>query len=354
LSKLKLNIKEWVEAILIALSIVLVVRVFIFEAFTIPTSSMEQTLLPGDFIIVDKISTGSRIPISLLTLPFTHQTLPWNHEKRAFLEWIKLPYFRLPSPSSIKHNDVLVFNYPLDIEYPVDHRTHFIKRCIGLPGDTLEITERIVYINHLAMEDPLHCQYDYHLKSDNMGKVPSQLDSLGISEGGRVSNQGDFRIATTKEIADKLRQLENIHEVSPFLEKKEIHQEYLFPYNEKFPWNIDNYGPIVIPSKNLLVHLNDSNIHLYEKIITQYEGNKLEVYNDSIYINDELTKNYTFQLNYYFVMGDNRHHSSDSRFWGFVPEDHIVGKASFVLFSINKNGSVLSKVRWERMFSKIN
>lgn len=353
MAKVKSTWREWLEAVVIALIIVLSVRILIFEAFTIPTTSMERTLLAGDFIIVSKISVGPRLPNTPLSFPFSHQKLPFNKEKKSYSDFLKFPYFRLPGISEINRNDVLVFNYPMESEHPVDQRTFFVKRCIGLPGDTLMISERKIIVNSDTLPEPLESLFNYHLKTDNSGIASLLFDSLEIADGGRISNQDDFSVAITKKVAAQLNEHPNVHDVIPYIEKKEVYNDYLFPYSENFKWNIDHYGPLIIPQKGLTLKISAENIPLYERIISAYEGNKLEVFNDSVYVNGTYAEEYTFKMDYYFMMGDNRHHSSDSRYWGFVPEDHVVGKAIFTLFSLNKNASGLKRVRWGRTFSKI-
>ena len=315
---------------------------------------MEKTLLVGDFIIVSKINYGPRVPNTLFTFPFSHQTLPFTTNVKSYLNWIQVPYFRLPGFSSIKNNDVIVFNYPLEDENPIDHRTHFVKRCIGLPGDTLQITDKIVFINNDTMKAPETSQFNYHIKT-NMAELDTKaLEELEITEGGLVSNQGDYRFALTKETAEKLQKMEQIHEIKEWVEKKNMYSDYLFPFNPEFQWNIDHYGPLVIPKAGNSIEISVKNLPLYHRLISDYENNLLETRNDSIFINGNHATNYTFKMNYYFMMGDSRHHSSDSRYWGFVPEDHIVGKALFVLFSVNKNAPWYKKLRWERLFSSIS
>lgn len=354
MSKIKSLIIEWIEAIVIALFLVLFVRVFVFEAYTIPTTSMEKTLLTGDFIIVNKISQGGRIPKTPLTIPFTHQSLPFNDEVKSYLNWIELPYYRLPGFSEIKHNDILVFNYPMDLEHPVDHKTNFVKRCVGLPGEKLEISQGKVIVNGDTMSTSENCQFNYHIKSDSEKLTSLLFDSLEITEGGKISNQGDYRIAITDKTAEGLKQLNYLHDVIPYFEKKGEYEEYIFPFNENYKWNIDHFGEVIIPKKGQSLNLNLNNLPLYETIIKNYEKNELEVINDSIFINGEFSISYTFKMDYYFVMGDNRHFSSDSRFWGFLPEDHIIGKAAFVLFSINKKADGLGRIRWKRTFKNID
>lgn len=349
--KKKSYLREWIEAFITALVIVLLFRLFVVEAFTIPTSSMEKTIQVGDFIMVSKIHYGARFPITPLSFPFSHQKIPFTENTPAYSKKIQLPYFRLPGFSEIKRNDIIVFNYPLENEIPIDHRTHFVKRCVALPGDTLIIYEKHVIVNKDTLPTPPLAEFNYHVKTDTSGISEEIFDELEIYDGGAVSNKGDYRIALSKDMAEKLKQKDNIIDVIEFTEKKENHYDYLFPYSDSIRWNTDYYGPIYIPKKGDTIVLSLSNLPFYRKIISDFEKNDLEIINDSIFINNRWAETYIIQKNYYFVMGDNRHYSSDSRFWGFVPEDHIVGKAWFVLFSVNKNKNGLSKIRWNRFFT---
>lgn len=311
---------------------------------------MEKTLLVGDFIIVSKINFGPRVPNTPLTVPFSHQTMPFTTDVKSYLDWIQFPYFRLPGFSSIKNNDVVVFNYPLEDEKPIDHRTHFVKRCIALPGDTLQIIDKIVFINSDAMEAPEKSQFTYNIKTGTKKLDNRFLEELEINEGGQVSEHGDYQFALTKEAAGVFQNMEQTHEIKERIEKKEVYNDYLFPFHSDFPWNIDHYGPLVIPKAGDSIEISVKNLPLYQRIISNYENNLLETRNDSVFINGNYTRNYIFKMNYYFMMGDSRHHSSDSRYWGFVPEDHIVGKAIFILFSVNKNAAWYKKLRWDRLF----
>lgn len=350
MAKKKSYLREWIEAFLTALIIVLILRLFVVEAFTIPTSSMEKTMQVGDFIMVSKVHYGARFPITPLSFPFSHQKIPFTENTPAYSKKIEFPYFRLPGFTEIKRNDIIVFNYPLENDIPIDHRTHFVKRCVGLPGDTLKVSEKFIIVNNDTLIQPEFAEYNYHVKTDTTGILPELFEELEIYDGGAVSNKGDYRVALSREMAEKLKQKEHIIDVIEFTEKKENFYDYLFPYSDSIKWNTDFYGPIYIPKKGDNIQLTINNLPFYRKIISDFEHNDLEIINDSIFINNQFAKNYTIQKNYFFVMGDNRHYSSDSRFWGFVPEDHIVGKAWFILFSVNKNKSGLSKIRWNRFF----
>lgn len=350
MAKKKSYLREWIEAFLTALVIVLMLRLFVVEAFTIPTSSMEKTMQVGDFIMVSKVHYGARFPITPLSFPFSHQKIPFTENTPAYSKKIQFPYFRLPGFTKIKRNDIIVFNYPLENDIPIDHRTHFVKRCVGLPGDTLKVSEKFIIVNNDTLIQPEFAEYNYHVKTDTAGLSPELFDELEIYDGGAVSNKGDYRVALSKEMAEKLKQKEHIIDVIEITEKKENYYDYLFPYSDSIKWNTDFYGPIYIPKIGDNIKLNIQNLPFYRKIISDFEHNNLEIINDSIFINNQFAENYTIQKNYFFVMGDNRHYSSDSRFWGFVPEDHIVGKAWFILFSVNKNKSGLSKIRWKRFF----
>lgn len=331
------KIKEWTKAIVYAILTVLIIRTFFFQVFTIPTPSMEKTLLPGDFILVSKLHYGPRLPNTLLTFPFSHQTLPFTMLP-SYVDWINIPYTRIFGFSEIKRNDVVVFNYPVEDEYPVDHRSHFVKRCVALPGDVLELKEGLVYINDTLLEDSATVQYNYHIKTSDETMNEDSLAKWGVTEGGKISKNGDYSFSLTKKTATKLERLPNVTLIEKFIERQGIYADFIFPNNEKIKWNVDWFGPVRIPKEGDTIRVGVANLPLYQRIIEVYEHNKLETRNDSIFINDQYASSYVFKMNYYFMMGDNRHNSTDSRFWGFVPEDHVVGKAISITFSINKSG----------------
>jgi signal peptidase I len=250
----------------------------------------------------------------------------------------------------VERNDVVVFNYPQETEYPVDHRSYFVKRCVALPGDSLRIENGIVYVNGEASGNDGILQYNYHIKSDKL------LDSAFIAhyqlnEGGKISDNNDYSFTLTNALADTLRSKTYITGIEKNTEKKEMWDEFVFPYNNHYKWNVDNYGTLRIPAEGDTVHLDSLNLCFFERIITLYEGNTLDLRHDSVFINNAYTSTYVIQQNYYFMMGDNRHNSQDSRHWGFVPEDHIIGKATRLIYSTDK--LYHTGIRWERILKGI-
>lgn len=346
------TIKEWFKAILFAFVTIILFRVFFFEAFTIPSASMERTMLTGDYIIVSKLSYGPRLPNTLLSFPFAHQRLPFTENTKSYLDWLQLPYIRLFGEPDVKRGDVVVFNYPMEDEHPVDQQTYYIKRCVGLPGDTLEVKEGQVYINRNYSDHPEDLQFNYKVLADADTLNSDSIAHLGITEGGKMRNKGEYWFTLDLDHVEKIKSVSHVANVSALIEKKGNYNDYMFPENEHFLWNVDFFGPLYIPKAGDSVKLTIDSLPLYERIIRVYEKNELTVSNDSIFINGTLSTHYKFKMNYFFMMGDNRHNSADSRFWGFVPEDHIVGKAVLTLMSIDKtNGK--SKLRGDRWFRSI-
>lgn len=347
--------REWTDAIIFAVIAATLIRTFFIEAYTIPTSSMEKSLLVGDFLFVSKVSYGARIPNTPLSFPFAHHTLPFTDDTKSYLEWIKIPYYRLPGFGKIKNNDVVVFNYPMEDFRPVDKQENYIKRCVAIPGDTLQVKESTLFINNKMAEKPDKMQFRYHVVTDGSGFNSKSITELGITEGGPLDVPGEFAMLLTYENAEKIRHFANVKSVEPYIENpKSSDTMSMFPHDRNFPWNVDNYGPIVIPKEGATVKLTLQNIALYSRLISVYEHNKLLVKDSLIYINDKVADAYTFKMDYYFMMGDNRHNSADSRFWGFVPVDHIVGKGVFVWLSLDANETnIFKKVRWNRVFSFI-
>ena len=383
-------LREWVDAIIFAVVAATIIRIFFIEAYTIPTSSMEKSLLVGDYLFVSKVSYGPRVPMTPLSFPFVHHTLPLTTTSKSYLEWIKLPYYRFPGLGSIKHNDAVVFNYPdgdtLSIKFqsnisyyslvreysrdrvyrdkrnfgeitarPVDKRENYIKRCIGLPGDSLQIINQQVHINGMPAENPENLQFKYIVNTDGSKINPKVLDRMKITEGGSTSNRGEFVFFLTERVAGELEKLPNVKKVTKYFEPAGKKNNDLFPHNTMYDWNLDNFGPLYIPKAGDVISLSPDNIDLFRRIIVAYELNTLQVKGDKIYINGEETNNYTIKMNYYWMMGDNRHNSADSRYWGFVPEDHIVGKAVFIWLSLDENKSLLNgKIRWGNMLRLVH
>ncbi|MFZ4784964.1 MAG: S26 family signal peptidase [Flavobacteriales bacterium] len=444
--------REWGEAIIFAVVAASVIRSFFLEAFTIPTPSMERSMLVGDYLFVSKMSYGAKLPQTPVSIPFVHNTIPGTMIN-SYTDWFSLPYFRLPGFGEVERFDPVVFNFPhgdtilvhpflsghdyysllrneglsiaakeigpkfqgtsdslnafiiqqyfanenkykalaranfIDRQLcstcgspdrtskgvvveglrarPVDKKENYIKRCIGMPGDNLEIRNRQVFINGGAIENPEGLQYNYLVKlSTNLtpqqtqNSVAKMMDEFELnwqeSKDVDIKN-GLIQLALTGDIANKIANLSFVDSISvvdhPIVDNN---AGDLFPNTNLAPyktWTVDNYGPIHIPAKGETIQLDVQNLPLYRRVIEVYEANALEVKEGKIFINGAETTSYTFKMNYYWMMGDNRHNSADSRFWGFVPENHVVGKAVFTWFSKedpNYRGS--SAIRWNRMF----
>lgn len=344
--KNKKPIFEWIKALLIALLIALFLKAFFIETFTIPTTSMEKTLQTGDFIVVSKLNYGARLPLTLLSMPFFANTL--------YLKWIQLPFYRLSGFSNIKRNDVIAFNYPMDISVPIDKRTPFVKRCVALPGDTLELINSFLFVNRKIQTEPQNAEFNYLVKTNGKPLDEEKLSKWGISEGGPIDDLNNYILNLTRKIADSIKYMKNVKEMKPCIENSKIYSDYYFPYSNDFPWNIDNYGPLGIPKAGQIIKIDKINIPIYNRIISVYEENKLEIKNDSIFINGKYSKTYCFKMNYYFMMGDNRQNSADSRAWGFVPENHIIGKVVMIGFSSNPSQGFFKGFRWDRFLKGIN
>lgn len=344
--------REWVDAIIFAVIAATIIRTFFIEAYTIPTPSMEKSLMVGDFLFVSKVSYGARIPMTPLSFPFAHHTMPVIGGK-SYLEWIKIGYHRLPGFGTVHRGDCVVFNWPAENEgRPIDKKENYIKRCIGVAGDTIKIIERRVFINSTEQPLPPNAQTSYHVITDGTGFSSQAIDRLGLNDG-ESNSPVDFTFHLTPENAKELRAFGNVKSVEENGVPPGVFQEFIFPFENKLGWNVDNFGPLWIPKKGVTIPIDTGNIGFYRKVIGEYEGNKLEERNDKIYINGKEAKDYTFKMNYFFMMGDNRHNSADSRFWGFVPEDHIVGKAVFIWMSWDSQGTFLGKIRWNRLFHTI-
>ena len=353
----KSSSREWAEAIIFAVVAATMIRTFFIEAYVIPSGSMESTLLVGDYLFVSKANYGPRLPMTPLAFPFSQNTLPLLSETKSYSDIIKLPYYRLPGFSSISKGDVVVFNYPMqsDSPYyrPIDKEDNYIKRCQGTPGDTLSIVNAQVYVNGKAMSNPQEGQVSYIVHTDGKHFNPQILTDLHIFLANHFS-QNDYEMLMTRQAASRLRGYSNIKSVTEYYEPKGMFNPEEFPHDPHLKWNVDNYGPIIIPKKGWTVKLDSLTFPVYRRVIQVYENNKLEIDGNDIVINGKKANTYTFKQNYYWMMGDNRHNSEDSRFWGFVPETHIVGKALFVWMSTDSAGSFLNHVRWNRVFKWIN
>ncbi|MEO8174996.1 MAG: S26 family signal peptidase, partial [Sediminibacterium sp.] len=379
--------REWVDAAFFAIVAATIIRTFVFEAYTIPTPSMEKTLLVNDFLFVSKFSYGPRLPNTPIAMPFVHHTMPLGNAK-SYVEWIKIPYTRWFA-SPVKRNDVVVFNFPVNdtlindeerfgsrttyyeavrqlgrdrvwqdygdiiITRPVDKRENFIKRCVAIGGDVLQVVNGNVIVNGKPQEVFPQSQRYYKLETPaNVYLDKDKLKELGIviHEGDNI---GDIRTLnvpnvylvniTNKEKAGL--QLPAGYKISDYIMEPD---NQLFPYyNAASNWSADNYGPISIPKKGSTIQLTPDNLIRYQRCIEVYEGNKFENRGGQIFLNGQAAGSYTFKMNYHWMMGDNRHNSLDSRYWGFVPEDHVVGKASLIWFSWEGGP------RWNRLFKSI-
>ena len=365
---------DTISSLLFAVIVATLVHTYFIQPYTIPTSSLEKSLLIGDFLFVSKMNYGARVPMTTVALPMVHDSIPFT-KRKSYLNWPQLPYLRLPGFQTIDRTDIVVFNWPVDTVYkffdtskrhvlkPVDKKSNYVKRCVGIPGDSLSIKDGIVYIGGkiLVMPERAKPQYSYAVALD--GKTPIDFEylikDLNITdEAGFKSELRDtlFLKALTAAGAERLKNVPGIlsvtRQISTGIEAG------IFPHINK--WNRDNFGPIYIPQKGKTVALTTETLPFYKRIITEYEKNDngdkndLKVIGNEIRLNGSIVKNYSFKQNYYWMMGDNRHNSEDSRYWGFVPEDHIVGKPIFIWMSWDTNGKGLNKIRWDRVFTTVN
>ena len=411
-------ISEWIGSIVFAVVAATFVHNYFFQPYIIPTGSLEKSLLIGDFLFVSKFHYGARIPTTTIAFPMVHDTLPLVNS-RSYLNKPQLPYLRLPRIQKIKRNDIVVFNWPADtvrrffvkeagVKKPLDKKSNYVKRCVGIAGDTLEIVGGFVHINGVKNILPERARVLFNFKAYNSKGVSSRkLLDLGIRDfyrkfrienisqnsyaqltpyllGTQDNSQGNFIVITShkglpielvrslglrvSEILEKskdlnltIKEAENLKKqnfIDSIIQKNQkikTPNSSFFPNKIPFDWNNDNFGPIFIPKAGASVDLNLENLPLYKKIIVDYEKNKLETDGNTILINGKKSSQYKFKMNYYWMMGDNRHRSEDSRYWGFVPEDHIVGKPVFIWFSIDgiNDGIRNWKIRWDRVFSTV-
>ena len=408
-------IMSWVDALVFSLVAVYFINLFLFQNYVIPSSSLEKSLLTGDYLFVSKVSYGPRIPQTPLTMPLTQHTLPLIQAK-SYIEWPHWDYRRMKGLGKVQLNDIVVFNYPAgdtivtepayqSFDYygmvyslgqqiyeqnfadavspanlnrqeqydyfkmiynlgrnyiannpntygsidsrPTDRRENYVKRCVGLPGQTLQIKNRIIYLNGKANKEPDNVQYTYYVKLK--GNLPDDfMHDLGISMEDLTSLNQNGYLPLTKKAAKALSARKDL--VASVRLNTDQYVGDLYPLNAVTGWTRDNYGPVWIPQKGKSIRLTMDNIAVYERPIRIYEGNDLDVKNGHIYINGKIANSYTFKMDYYWMMGDNRHNSADSRYWGFVPEDHIVGKPIFIWWSSDPDRKGFEGVRWSRLF----
>ena len=415
-NKTVVSIMSWVDAVVFALVAVYFVNLFFFQNYVIPSSSLEKSLLVGDYLFVSKMSYGTRIPQTPLHMPLTQHTLPVLNCK-SYIEWPKWEYKRVKALGEVQLNDIVVFNFPagdsvalnvpaediyrlsyqagkeltnpidmsaLDaaqqrvvydhyyrvgrqylnenkamygeiVARPVDRRENYVKRCVGLPGQTLEIKDRIIYLDGVANKEPDNVQYRYWVKVNKA--IPEDLaHDLGISKEDLAyyyMQEKVYNMPLTEKAKQALLARKDIVVSIDYVPGDDAGG--LYPVNKSTGWTTDNYGPLWIPKKGETIDLNLDNLPYYERCIHAYEGNDLQVKDGKIFINGQETSQYTFQMDYYWMMGDNRHNSADSRFWGFVPEDHVVGKPIFIWLSLDPDrGWLNGKIRWNRLFSWVD
>ncbi|MEM9671114.1 MAG: signal peptidase I [Bacteroidota bacterium] len=341
--------KEWLHSIVFAVIAASLIRSLFMEAFAIPTSSMENSLLVGDYLFVSKLHYGATTPRTPLQLPLIHQNLPGT-EIPEYLSWIQLPYYRLPGFSEFKRNEEVVFHYPPEWDRPVDMKTFYVKRCVALPGDSLKIQAGEVLVNGELLAKPLHGQTSYWVQTSQTIH-PRVFRRLGIDEYYR-SSEG-YQINAESEAAAQLAKMPFVQAVEEIIHEPGEMRSQLYPQQGSNDWTIDHYGPIYLPKAGDRIEMTPENLALYSTAIVHYENVGAELVNDKLVINGHQVEEYEFQQGYYFMVGDNRHNSLDSRFWGFVPEDHIVGKPVLVWFSYDKTASWLQKIRWSRLFTLI-
>jgi signal peptidase I len=377
----KSALREWFDSILFAVVAATLIRWIFMEAFTIPTPSMENSLLVGDFLFVSKLHYGTRTPRTPLQVPLTHQKI-WGTEIPSYTSALQLPTFRLPGFTSVKNGDVVVFNYPIEDQYPPDLRTNYIKRCIGIPGDKIEIKSQQVFVNDKLSPTPPEAEHGYMVYTSDETWGADYFRKFNIVNDNRDPQQPTlnwqqiapfvdslkrnvvlgYKINTTAQIAEKFKSIDGVKSVEPLLD---IQGKTLDAFSEPIgtlysgeqtKWNRDFFGPLQVPKEGQTIQLNPQTIAFYGPVIQRYEDNgKVELTANSVKVNGQAITSYTFKQDYYFMMGDNRHNSYDSRFWGFVPEDHIVGKAVFVWMSIDPNPETFwKKIRWGRLFSIIH
>ena len=381
---------EWVSSILFAVVAATIVHTYVMQPFTIPTSSLEKTLLVGDFLFVSKFHYGARMPMTAVSFPMVHDTIPLVKSK-SYLDTPQLPYFRLPGFQKIKRNDIVVFSWPTDTLIdinnpskgfkvkPLDKKSNYVKRCVGIPGDELQIKDGYVYINgeQNVLPDRAKLQFVYSIKSKNNlveivnNKYTNQptnyvishfgvTDGIGISDIDRDSEIITYQAQLSDAAYNKFKNNPNIISVEKTEGKNGFWDQRVFPQDLRFSWNTSYFGSLNIPEAGTTIDISIDNIPLYKRIIEVYEGselginNKISVSETQVMLNGELITQYTFLQDYYWMMGDNRDNSQDARMWGFVPFNHVVGKPVFVWMSWDSNAKgIMNKIRWDRLFTTV-
>ncbi len=345
--------REWVDALVFAVVAASLIRWLLLEPFTIPTGSMEKSLLVGDFLFVSKMHYGTRFPQTPLQVPLTHQKI-WGTEIPSYSDAIRLPYYRLPGFSDVERNDVVVFNYPTEFQYPNDLKTNYIKRAVGVPGDVIEITAGELKVNGEVADKPDEMQYSYDVLTSRQLNVDFFADyDVDPDSFYPFSDGSGYQVFATDQVIERLKASPVVTSATERL-MKTASDPGIFPDGATLGWNRDNYGPLEIPGEGWTINLSNENVMKYGFTIQKYEGlENVEMREGQLFIDGVKADSYTFTQDYYFMMGDNRHDSLDSRYWGFVPEDHIVGKAWFLWLSLDKHKSMFNKIRWSRFLKGI-
>lgn len=343
---------EWFFAVFWAFLIAWILHTFLFEINVIPSTSMDRSLHEGDYIVVSKVNYGPRLPFTPVAFPFAHKEMPFFGGK-AYNDSILWNYRRLPAIFNVKRNDVVVFNYPKE-KGPIDRKEYIVKRCVAAAGDTLQSINGRLLVNDDVLELPHEMQHSYYILSPNKRLGKEWMQKWHIQEGGRRNADGLYQFMMPAYIADSIVQDSFIvHIERANLDKGVlIENETVFPHDlENYPWNTDNFGPIYIPKQGDTVDLNKKTLPFYKKIIEEYEEHELTFKGDSIFVDGVLSDEYVFAMDYYFGMGDNRRLSSDSRVWGFIPENHLIGKVVLLAFSVKPGHKWYHKkaIRWDRV-----
>ncbi|TWO32555.1 signal peptidase I [Seonamhaeicola sediminis] len=369
---------EWTSSILFAIVAATIVHTYFMQPFTIPSSSLEKSLLVGDFLFVSKFHYGARVPMTTVAAPMVHDTIPKlgaksylfddHKDSNSWINKLQLPYLRIPGFEKIERNDIVVFNQPADTlldmnnfhpdrNYykPIDKKTNLVKRCVGIPGDTLEVRDGYVYINgeQNVLPDRAHLQFSYLVQPKTHQFNPEIMKKrYDITDGfGIINNNNTYLFsAISDEALSKFKNHPNVGGITPNKQPKGERDSEIFPHDPNYTWNRDFFGPLYIPEKDKTIDINLEVLPLYKRVISEYEHNKLEVKGNQILINGKVANTYTFKQNYYWMMGDNRHNSIDARAWGFVPFDHVVGKPVFIWMSWDG----IKNPRWERFFTTVS
>jgi signal peptidase I len=382
---------EWISSILFAVVAATIVHTYAMQPFTIPTSSLEKTLLVGDFLFVSKFHYGARMPMTAISFPMVHDSIPVIGTK-SYLDQPQLPYFRLPGFQKIKRNDIVVFSWPTDTLIdinrpgkgfkvkPLDKKSNYVKRCVGVPGDELQIKDGYVYINgeQNVLPDRAKLQFRYKIisknsfvKTDNKGRYTNQpsafvsshfnISDIYISDIDRENKIITHIAQMTDEAYEKVKNNPNVIEVEKLTEEEGVWNQSVYPQDPRFNWNTKYFGPITIPKAGTTIDISVENISLYKRIIEVYEGsefginNKISLSGTQVMLNSKQITKYTFLQDYYWMMGDNRDNSQDARMWGLVPFNHVVGKPVFIWMSWDTNAKgIMNKIRWDRMFTTVS